>query len=342
LVRRILICAGLMSFGSGLAAAEVSGLYRVDLVMQSKNESEWPDAFRRGLHQVLRRVMRTEDFAAVTGRSGPAKPESFLTQFEYVQTSRGGQPILRMDFDADRVRDVLRKRGIEVWGSERPDVLVWIVIEDSQQSQLFSPELRPDLDRSLRELAGEAGLPIVTPLADLTDQQALPASDIVMGNEPRIREAAARYETQVILAGRLAVKSERDVQADWRLFLGPQQESWQAKAGDLREALNSGIAGTYTRLAAWSIPRSGDLATLELRITGIDSLDDANRVAAYLGKLSPVAQVEWLAIGTGDASFRVNVRGGREALDRALALGDLLRPAELEQDSAALIYRLAR
>jgi hypothetical protein len=341
-VRRILACAGLALLCSQLIAAEVNGLYRVDLVLQSKNDSERADAFRRGLNQVLKRVVRTEDFTAVSARSGLAKPESFLTQFEYIGESRDGRPILRMDFDAKRIQEVLRKRGVEVWGSERPDILVWIVTENNQQTQLFSPEFMPDLDRILRELADETGLPIETPLGDLTDQQALRASDIVVGNESKIREASARYESRVILAGRLAAKSERGLETYWRLYLGPRQEYWQAKAADLREALNLGIAGAYTHLAAWSVPVSGDVDTLALRVLGIDSLDDTNRVTAYLGKLSPVTKVEWLAIGTGDAAFRVSVRGGRETLERALVLDDLLQPEASDPNSSELIYRLVR
>jgi hypothetical protein len=342
-LRKILVCAWLLMVCGGLRATEIAGLYRTDVTVQSRDDSARAEAFRRGLDQVLKRVVRTGDLASAGVRSLLANPENFVLQFEYIGGAVEGRPIiLRVDFDANRIRDMLRKRGIEVWGSERPEILAWISIEDNQQSQIFSSELMPELDHTLRQLAEENGLPVTVPLGDLTDRQSLTPGDIAIGNWERIRQASIRYETQVILTGRLTRKPE-GFEADWRLYPGPTDERWQGKSGDLRETLGSGIAGAYTRLAARYIPRKAETATLEFRVVGISSLEDVNRVTAYLGKLSPVAKVEWLAIGTDDALFRVRVRGGREALEQTLSLGSLLRPnAGDEQDFTGLTYRLVR
>jgi hypothetical protein len=346
LVRYILVCAWLAMLCGGVKAAEVKGLYRIETAAQNRDEAARAEDFRRALSQVLKRVVRTEALASTTVRNILAKPEPYVLQFEYATRAEGsGQtiPVLWVDFDPARIKDTLRRGGIEAWGAERPEVLVWLTVQDSQQPQAITADLLPEVDSLLRELSDETGLPITAPLWDLTDRQTLTPADIATGNPERIRLASMRYETETVLTGRLTQKADTSWEADWRLYRGDTHERWQNQAANLRETLNSGLMGVYTRLAARLIPRNAAITTLELKITGITSLDDANRVAVYLGKLSPVTQVEWLSIGAGDASFKVNVRGGREVFQQTVILGSLLRPAAAgEPGFSGLTYRLAR
>lgn len=340
---QILLCLALPLLTGNALAVTMAGLYQAELPVQNKDEATRADAFRRGLNQVLQRVIRPEDLASSAVKSMLAKPEAVVLQFEYSGETREGRPILRVDFDAARIVELLGKRSIGVWGAERPDILVWVAIEDSQPPRIFSQEQSPELDRLLNDRAAEYGLSITVPLGDLTDEQALNVGDIATGNGERIRAASVRYETPVILAGRLVTKPGGGVEADWRLYQGTKEDRWQTKSGDAREAMSNGIADTYARLASRSIPRTATIATLGLRVTGIASLDDANRVTAYLSKLSPVTKVEWQAAGVDDAAFRVSVRGGREMLEQTLALGTLLRPETGDSRGfSGLTYRMVK
>ncbi|MGZ8219654.1 DUF2066 domain-containing protein [Methylomagnum sp.] len=340
---KILVCLALPLFGDSALAMATAGLYRADLPVQNKDEPTRADAFRRGLNQVLKRVVRPEDLASGTVKSLLAKPESVVLQFEYPGETREGRPILRVDFDAARLAQLLGKRGIGVWGAERPDILAWIAIEDSQPPRIFSQEQSPELDRLLSERAAEYGLSVTVPLGDLTDEQALNTGDIATGNAERIRMASVRYEAPVILAGRLVSKPGGGVEADWRLYQGSKEDRWQGKSKDTGEAIGAGVTELYTRLASRSIPRTLAVSTQALRVVGIASLDDANRVTAYLNKLSPVTKVEWQAAGADDASFRVSVRGGREMLEQTLALGTLLRPDTGDSHGfSGLTYRMVK
>jgi hypothetical protein len=341
-VLAFMACLALSLLSGAAGAVEMADLYRADIVVQTKDEAARAEAFRRGLTQVLQRVIRAGDMSSGTVKSLLAKPEAVVLQFEYPGETREGRPILRVDFDRARIADLLGKRGIGVWGAERPDILVWIAIEDNQPPRIFSQEQNPDLDRLLNDRAAEYGLSVTVPLGDLTDEQALNAGDIAAGNGERIRAASARYETPVVLAGRLASKPG-GMDADWRLYQGTREERWSGKSKDLREAMSAGVTELYTRLAASSIPRSLEVSTLALRVAGIASLDDADRVTAYLSKLSPVTKVEWQAAGSDDASFRVSVRGGREMLEQTLALGALLRPDSGDsQGFSGLTYRMVK
>lgn len=324
---------------SGVPASELTGLYRAEVPVSSRDESARPEGFRQGLQIVLGRVVRAEDLNSAAVRSVLAKPERYVLEFEYPGTYRDGKPILSVEFDADEIRQWLHRGGVEIWGSERPEILAWILLEDGQPGRIVFPGAVPGLDRLLRELADAAGLSVTLPLGDLDDEQNLNAGDIVAGDAERIRGASARYEMGTILAGRLGRSPRGDFEGEWRLYRGDREDRWQTRSGDVRGALSSGLAGVYARLAGQLVPSTGSTATVELRIIDIVSLDDSNKVASYLVKLSPVTKLEWLSLGSGEVSFRLAVRGGRQTLEETLAAGKLLRPAD-EPDPSRLTYRL--
>lgn len=340
--RNILAWALLSLFCPGLAAVEVADLYRTDIAVPNKDEAARPEAFRRGLDQVLGRVVRGEDLKSNGVRSLQAKPEDVVLEFVYPGTAKDGQPILRVDYDAERIRKLLGSRGIGVFGSARPELMVWIAVEDEQPARILGPDAMPDWNRIIGELADERGLPATLPLGDLADAQSLSPGDIATGHAERLMSASQRYEAEAILAGRVARKPE-GYEADWRLYRGAREERWQGKSADLRETLNSGISGAYSRLANQFISRGAGTATLELRVGGIASLDDVNSVTAYLNKLSTVAKAEMQSVENDQALFKVSARGGREALEQSLAMGNRLRPdTGASSGSSGLAYRLAR
>jgi hypothetical protein len=341
-LRGALAGAVLLLASGGPDAIEVANLYRAEIAVPGKDEAARPDAFRHGLEQVLGRVVRPEDLGSAAVRSLLAKPEAVLLEFVYPGTVKAGQPILRMDFDGERIRSLLRAKGIGVFGPARPETLVWIDVEDEQPARILSSDALPDWDRLIDELAAERGLPLTLPLADLTDQQSLAPADIAAGNAERIKAASQRYEPETILAGRVIRKPE-GYEADWRLYRGAKEERWQGKSPELREALNSGVTGAYSRIAGQFVAHGTGLASLELKVNGIASLDDVNSVTAYLSKLSSVAKAEMLSLDNDQALFRLSVRGGRDWLEQTLAMGTRLRPESGGPPGfSGLTYRLAR
>ncbi len=345
--RLILACLwlALLPCDAGLAA-EVQGLYRIETAVRGRDESARAEDLRAALGRILKRLVLPNALNSATVRGILAKPQNYLLQFDYDIQGEGEHavPILRVDFDPARLNGELRKHGIAVWGAERPELLIWLAIRDKQGQWSVAAEQAPQVDAILGQLSAETGLPIALPLWDLPDQQALTWADIDTGNSERIRIASLRYETDTILTGRLSPAAGNAWEAEWRLYEGKAEERWQSKAAELRETLNSGMGGAYARLAAHGIPRDVSIASVALTITGIESLEDANRIAAYLEKLSPVAKLEWDSVGTGEAAFKLKVRGGREALRHTLNLSNRLKPLEGEPGggSGPLIYRIAR
>jgi len=339
-----LVSLWLITVCSNVIAAEVKGLYRTDVAVQSKDESTRNEDIRRALEQVLKRLIRTDVLQSKAIRSMLEKPDRFVLQYEYTTKSDADTPLdyLRVDFDSSRLKDTLRERGITPWGEQRPEVLVWLSIMDNSEKSIFVPEQMPEIDRSLRAAAEENGLPVTVPLWDLTDQQGVSPNDLETGNAERVRQASARYETDAVLVGRLSHRPEGDWEAIWRLYLLNLDQTWQGRFPDLREALRSGSSGVYTRLAERFIPRTTQETTLELEVVGLSSLDQIDRAAAYLSGLSQVKRLEWMGVEADHAMFKLYILGERASLEETLALGRVLRPfASDDQRFSGLTYRLA-
>lgn len=334
-MRKAFVLGWLLSLVTASQATEVPDLYGIELPVASKDASALSENLRRAMNQVMVRLVRTEDFGSAAVRAILAKPEPYILQYEFIPG-----PILAVDFDSNRLDGELRKRGIQVWGAQRPEILVWLAVDDNGRQQVFDADAMPQLDSALRMLADRTGLPVNVPLGDLADEQSLNAGDILSGTAGRILTASERYEPEAILAGRLVHQPTGSWQSAWRLLQGEREERWNGESPSLSEAAAVGLSGTYSRLAARYIPRTAQASNLELRVVGINSLDDANRAAGYLGGLSPVAKVELLSVGADEASFRLNVRGGRDLLTQTLAAGRRLKPVlDSESGASGATYR---
>ncbi len=316
----------------------------MDVAVQSKDESTRIEDIRRALELVLKRLVRIDAMQSKAVRAMLEKPDQFVLQYEYVTKSTGGTPLdyLSVDFDPSRIKNTLRESNISPWGEQRPEVLVWLSIEDNTQKSMFVADQMPEVDRALHAAAEENGVPVTVPLWDLTDQQSLSLDDLETGNEERIRQASLRYETDAILAGRLSHRLDGTWDASWRLYLQNMDATWQGNFSDLPGAFRSGTSGVYTRLAERYIPRTSQVTTLELKVVGLSSLDAIDRATAYLSRLSQVEKLEWLGVDADHAVFKLYVLGDRTSLEEVLALGRVLRPvADQDRHFSGLTYQLA-
>lgn len=344
-MRPFLACLALAVLSGPTApAAEIEGLYRSETAVRSRDEAARAEDIRAALGRVLKRLVRPDDLDSATVRGLLAKPQDYVREFDYTLRGEGplATPILRVDFDPARLDGELRRHGIPVWGAERPELLVWLAVRDKQGVWSSAAETLTGTDRLLGGFAAERGLPLSLPLWDLPDQQALSWTDIDTGNAERIRLAAQRYETDTILTGRLTPVAGTTWEAEWRLYSASHApERWHGKTAELADILAGGIETAYARLLTQGVPRDTTPAGVELHITGLESLDDANQIAAYLEKLSPVNRLDWLSVGTGEAAFKLVVRGGRQVLRQTLNLSHRLKPLDGETTGGTgpLIYR---
>lgn len=286
--------AVLMSFATVMAHAEpVVGLYQVreELVSQ---ESEVRDAgLQQAFATLVQRLTGLENAAQSAALATyQADPQSLISRYGY-----DGNTLI-VNFDPQSFQSALRAAQLPLWGSNRPMVLAWWLLDDEQGIRLISDgqTLAPQVQRA----AQYYGVPARLPLGDL-DEQLLASADTLSQNDAQaIRQAAERYNADAVLS-----VHQQDLQAQWQLWLGDERQQGQISADSQTALAQQVFAQVNQRLAERFAIKPGQGETFNVRIAAVD-LDRFVLVERLLepfaAQLQEVTQdyAQWQVRSTGE------------------------------------------
>lgn len=292
-------------------------------------------AVKQALTEVLIRL--SGDAAAPTQPAGKAilaEPNRYLQQYQYegseVGTEGGGATgglYFRAGFDAVALEAALQKRGVTLWGRERPPLLVWLAVDDGQRRYLLGAEDADAVLADVQAAARRKGLSLILPLLDLEDQSKVTFTDVHAVALERVRPASERYQPQAVLIGSFK-RDGANWTGDWGLHYAGGDARWQASGAGLPAMLDVGLGQVDTRLVAGTpkptaaVPQGQ--SRLPVRVEGVLSLADYARISAYLAGLPTVRSAELEAVAGQTLEFMVDVQGGAAGLNQVVALGGVL------------------
>jgi len=248
-------------------------------------------------------------------------------------------------FDQVALRRALDSIGQPVWGEERPVTLTWMVMDygtgtrdilaaesDVEREQgLFEvaqpigdPERQIAVRDILQATAAERGLPLILPLVDSQELDIVSIADVWGGFTESLVLASQRYGVDAILVGRARVSFVEIAQVRWTLMLGSERFDWE---GDIASGPDR-IADFFAARFATS---SSALGQMQLRVDGVDSLDDYGRLSRYLSTLDVVEDFSVDQVADQTVVLSVLVRGDADQLMRNIALRRVLQPIDSSQ-----------
>lgn len=342
------------------AAEEVRDLYEAEVEVADKGAELRREAFGAALLQIVVKASGSRDSAASPViAEAMTSPDRFVQQFRYenaplpetagdsVQatgTAAEGERTFNLwvQFDARAVDDLIREAGLPVWGRVRPSVLVLVAVESGGRRELVSSDDQRGWAAFIQNVAATRGVPMLLPLMDLEDRARLRASDVWAGFDDNARRASQRYQSEAVLLGRVYELTPDYWEARWRLLLEDTRNEWLDQGEGLDAVLLAGVHETADRLASRYGGFTGTTAAsgVQIDVTGIRSLRDYARTLKYLGSLDEVSRVDVVEVDSGNVSFRVDARGGRETVRQVIALGRTLAEEGQSDFSAGLKYRL--
>lgn len=209
---QVLGVALLISLGS-LVSGQTLDIYKATALVKNQSEAERNRAARETLGEVAVRVsgqLAALDHPEVRGAIGRA--QNYLIGFSYNSTqatlTEGDQVFpameLQLSYSPQAIEQLLRKAQLPLWPAQRPSVLVWPVVRDTQGLRL---ELSPEVLEPLRQRAQYRGVPLVFPKGDTQDYVVLSVSDAWRFNLEQIHSASMRYKADAILVARLTPSS---------------------------------------------------------------------------------------------------------------------------------------
>ena len=347
-IARFCLCCAALLFGLAAHAAPIQGLYRAEVEVDDQSESAREQGLQRALQQVMVRVTGDPDIAYTSdGRAVAEQARQLVQQFGYkrVAASRDSSNAqdsdddnetsapatrlhLRVKFNRGAVNNALRRAGLPVWGSERPETLLWLA-----QAQGGAPELLSgSAVGPARNVADKRGLAIR--VAEAGDGAT--AADVIAGYDDRLRSAARARGLSNMLVGKL--RNQGGLwSAEWRLMQGEQTlKQWRDSAERRDQLVAEGLRRLANIYAQRYAVRGGSSSEVALAVDGVGSQDAFARVSRYLADLTAVEQARPLAVTPDYVVFSVTLSGDAAVFERSLGLADMLTRDDAARDLAGL------
>lgn len=329
---------------AGAQAVTVDDLHTATVEVADKSEKARTKAFRTGLERVL---VKMAGSAAVLDRDGIdrllEKPDGFVQRYSYeaIEEEDGDDgsddadgddedsPKFRLvvSYTGARIKQRLEDLEVVVWGEERPEVLVWLAIDDGRERQVLGADDDSGAYEALMEAAGQRALPVLLPLMDTRDREKVDFVDISGGFLDTLESASERYRGDILLVGHLR-RGGGEWRGDWTLIGAGERRAWGGTGGGVGAAVATGVDGATDRLAAMLAGEGGERTRLSIRIEDVTSLDDYARVKEYIEGLVRIRSFALREIRPEELVFDLEVRGDVGEFERAVALGDVLEKVE--------------
>lgn len=316
----------------GPADAASSALYRARVAVADEGAEARADGFRAALAQVLvklagqRQVLArpdiepwlegaadlVEEYGYQRRPRDVPEPDEDSSGEPLADASAGAPQVVEdleliVRFSAPTLDAELRRLELPRWLGERRPLLLWVLAAEPRREEIAA------LARGVLE---ERGIPVLEPLWDLQDIQAM--EDTAQVDAARLADASARYPAEywVLLEPRIGPDS---IQGRWLLGGG------EPASGRLAEAQLSVWVATAMHAAVdllgsreAHVP-GGQLESGVLEIEGVGDYSDYRAVASALEAMGVVHGLQVRAMAAGRVTFAVQVEGAAEALWRALA-----------------------
>ena len=289
------------AFLAGLGLAPHAAAVRAVRIFEVDVRGEASDA---ALQDAMRHVL-----VRATGRREAANDPS-LSQLvteapRYVTATRPGEKgVTRIVFDGAAVEQAISSAGRSVWEAERPFTIV----------ALYPPlggEAGASARSTLERAAETRGLPISLAPVAVSD-----ANGAELTREAML-QGVQRFGGDAVLVGR-ADNPALNGQWQWTLHSDFASESFTG-------TLDAGINGAVDALARVQDANFA-LAELEalVQVNGVATLADYATVGRLLDGVPGVRRVNVAEASGAAVTFSVFVRGGAEAVDRALSASSRL------------------
>jgi len=348
-----------------LKAVEVKGLYQASIAINSQNSADRANALRKALAAVMLKVGGEKSVLSNNIiKKSLNNYRLFLSQYRYqhktlqVADQKGNkkQLFLLASFNEEKINQLFQDANLPLWGSLRPQVLLWLVDEQGLTRRIMSNSSASNLPFMVNEFSAQRGLPIMMPLMDLTDANQIKLSDVWGRFQQPIKDASSRYLAEAIAVmrisnaslvtldyndtdnieasgcGLLCVQSKPKDKTyvldwsllDWSLIKGQQKFSQQYQGNVPQELLQQGLADIteliYQRYALSTMSQHDFV----IEVANVDSLSTYVDVFDFLNNLSSVKSVTLLSAKASARRFNLKLLGSADALLASLKLNKKL------------------
>ena len=343
----VLLLVSLISW-QGAKAADIHDLYDAKIAVHDQSQRTQNNAFSLALKQVLIKVRGNNDLLSNQKIKGAmTKATRFVRSYSY--DKQESQLYLVISFDPQRVENVIRSAGFPVWDKRRPDSIIWLAIQPSDDSirQIATQTKYSEIYQQLSERAALRGITLMFPLWDLDDIQTLGVYDIWGGFSAQLSQASERYDVQSVLSARIYLSENQSFDtaqdvvkiqaksgalwsADWTMIEGGGLLAGQVQGDSqafIAEGLIDALADQLSLKYAIDLTQIDRADTkVQIVVNNIDSLTYYSQALKSLENMSVVNGATLIKQQGPSATFELDLLGDVEDLTNALSLDSKIRP----------------
>ena len=339
---RFFVGTTLYLFSFVALAVQVGGLYSASIEVLDQSQSARNEALEEAFSIVLQKVSgreNSEDKAGLALKS--AEISAYVEQFQYQKMEEPASGyLLVINFQKEALNLLMQQVGVPIWGSERPEVLVWLAVKGDGGRYILKADSNNRADQ-VKQAAADKGLAITLPLLDLEDQRALSFNDIWGGFSDAIVNASARYDAKQIMFGRIEKVSGNNWSLKWTLVNPMGEFGGDEKQLSLNLVAGKSFTGLAEHLAGIYAPSGQEFKShLQLMVTGVETLPDFIRLTRYLSSLDKVKSVNWEHVEAGKVTLSLSFTGDVAVLKKVIALNHVLIPVEGSASPALRVEEL--
>jgi len=193
-------------FSVKLAALEVNDLYQASVDVDSQARDLREQAIKSALSGVFlkvggkKSVLSHEVLIKATKRAS-----RYVSQYRYQR--KDDQLSIVVSFNEGQINQLFEQANLALWGSLRPQVLLWLIDEQGASRSIVASTADSILPESISDFSTQRGLPIIMPLMDLTDNEQVAINDFWQYFPEQVQQASMRYFADTVVVMRLSDSS---------------------------------------------------------------------------------------------------------------------------------------
>lgn len=333
-LRLLCLVVFVLVLAAPVRALEVEGLYSHAVPVDQRQNNE----MSRALAGVLVKVSgRQEVLSDPVIRKALAKPESYVQKYGFQSPSGSGRPqYFQADFNEQAINDLLRSAGQAIWGAARSATIVWLALDNGRRRTIVSSS--GNLAAAFTSGFANRGVPMLFPLMDVDDVNAISAVDLWGGFNDKIDKASRRYGSESILTGRLTRNGDLYNGRLSLLFRGSV-----AKTSAVNGLNAAGVAALAADMAGstlsghYAIDTSQNSGDVVLQVQNIVSLEAYAALGSYLEQITAIRDVFVRKVDANSVELVLAVDGSKHQLVEALALEGRLVPVAESVNSLPVV-----
>ena len=334
----LIFIGNILLYATPIHAQTVSDLYQATIPVSSNTVAERDIAIKQALTAVLLKVSGEPTVIKNVALQAQLKnPAVLVEQYTYqsVANTNGGVSanlFLKVNFNANKVKQLILKNGFSIWGVNRPTVLIWLTTKDQTGEHFLTAETQAAAITVMQEQAQQRGLPIILPLLDMVDLNTLSLNDINEVNKVALNAALKRYGADATAILQLQQSTTQSFEGVWTLIVQNEVQSWPVQAEQIEQILQQGIDSISNILAKryGTHAQNTEEAPVILKITQVGSAAAYQQSLAYLKSLAAVKNVQVIKLDENAVFFQIDLLGSRQNFLEGLSLNKQWIPLQSE------------